>query len=155
MRIVLVAVAPTCAYQLVNRRTHMELLEYTQRHAALHTPGPGTLLPIENALSIPAVESRLPLPLATMPILEFIDSTGVAWRVWNTVPSARTTLSGEFERGWLTFESPAGALRRLAPVPTDWESAEPQKLELMCRAAAEVARRTGGVTDNEARTDPS
>jgi hypothetical protein len=88
-----------------------------------------------------------------MPILEFIDSTGVAWRVWNTVPSARTTLSGEFERGWLTFESPTGALRRLAPVPPDWDSAEPEKLELMCRAAAEVARRTAGLTDDDARTD--
>ena len=87
-----------------------------------------------------------------MPILEFVDSSGVAWRVWNTVPSARTTLSGEFERGWLTFESPSG-LRRLAPVPADWDSAEPDKLELLCRAATEVPRRTGPATGTEAPAD--
>jgi hypothetical protein len=74
-------------------------------------------------------------------MLEFVDSNGVTWRVWNTVPSVRT-LSGEFERGWLTFESPT-ELRRLAPVPTNWESAGPERLELMCRAASEVPRRTG------------
>ena len=133
----------------------MQLLDGAQRHAPLRTLGPGTLLPLENALAIPVVEPRLPLPWATMPILEFIDSTGVAWRVWNTTPSARTTLSGEFERGWLTFESPTGTLRRLAPVPPDWDSAEPEKLELMCRAASEVARRTGGIAESETRSDPS
>lgn len=87
-----------------------------------------------------------------MPILEFIDSTGVAWRVWNTVPSARTTLSGEFERGWLTFESAAG-LRRLAPVPQGWERAQADKLELMCRAASEVPRRTGSIGGAETAPD--
>ena len=83
-----------------------------------------------------------------MPILEFVDSNGVTWRVWNTVPSARTTLSGEFERGWLTFESPLG-LKRLAPVPAGWEEATAEKLELMCRAANEVPRRTGPVPESE------
>lgn len=112
----------------------------------------GRLLPNENALRASALESPLPLPSSTMPILEFIDSAGIAWRVWNTVPSARTTLSGEFERGWLTFESAAG-LRRLAPVPMDWDSAEPDKLELMCRAATEVARRTGPASGSEAHPD--
>jgi hypothetical protein len=73
-------------------------------------------------------------------MLEFVDSDGVAWRVWNTVPTARTTLSGEFERGWLTFES-ATTLKRLAPIPPNWESAEPDRLELMCRAASETTRR--------------
>jgi hypothetical protein len=87
-----------------------------------------------------------------MPIIEFIDSDGVTWRVWNTVPSARTTLSGEFERGWLTFESPVG-LKRLAPVPPSWEESSPEKLELMCRAANEVPRRTGPAPESE--TGPS
>jgi hypothetical protein len=113
------------------------------------------LLLLENVPASRALESRLPLPMSTMPILEFIDSTGVAWRVWNTVPSPRTTLSGEFERGWLTFESPTGALRRLAPVPPDWDSAHPEKLELMCRAASDVERRTGPFTENAAGADAS
>lgn len=87
-----------------------------------------------------------------MPILEFVDSNGITWRVWNTVPTARTSLSGEFERGWLTFESEA-VLKRLAPVPPNWEASLPDRLELMCRAATEVPRRTGPATDAE--TDAS
>jgi hypothetical protein len=83
-----------------------------------------------------------------MPMLEFVDSNGVTWRVWNTVPMARTSLSGEYERGWLTFESVKG-LRRLAPVPANWEAATPERLELMCRAAIEVPRRTRPVADTE------
>jgi hypothetical protein len=88
------------------------------------------------------LELRLPVPGFVMPMREFVDSNGVSWRVWNTFPSSRTTLSGEFEHGWLTFESTAG-LRRLAPIPANWDSAAPDRLELMCRAAVEVPRRTG------------
>ncbi len=90
-----------------------------------------------------------------MPILEFVDSNGVSWRVWNTVPSTRTGVSGEFEGGWLTFESEIGR-KRLVPVPPNWESAPPERLELMCRAATDVARRSKPVTDtgNEADRDP-
>jgi hypothetical protein len=79
-------------------------------------------------------------------MIEFLDSNGVAWRVWNTVPTARTSLSGEFERGWLTFESTA-ALKRLAPIPPNWETSPPDRLELMCRAASEVPRRTRSESD--------
>jgi hypothetical protein len=90
-----------------------------------------------------------------MPIIEFVDSGGVTWRVWQTVPTSRTSVSGEFERGWLTFESPTGR-KRLAPVPADWDATTPDRLELMCRAATEVARRSKPVTGpgDEAETDP-
>jgi DNA/RNA-binding domain of Phe-tRNA-synthetase-like protein len=88
-----------------------------------------------------------------MAMLEFVDSNGVTWRIWNTVPSVRTSLSGEFERGWLTFESTAG-LRRLAPVPPNWEAATPDRLELMCRAASEVPRRTRPISDSETDAGP-
>ena len=81
-------------------------------------------------------------------MLEFVDSNGVTWRVWNTVPSARTSLSGEFDRGWLTFESTEG-LKRLAPIPPHWEKATPDRLELMCRAASDVPRRTRPITDRQ------
>jgi hypothetical protein len=87
-----------------------------------------------------------------MPILEFVDSNGVTWRVWNTVPSTRTSVSGEFDKGWLTFESESGR-RRLVPVPPNWASAPPERLELMCRAATEVLRRSKPVTDAESEAD--
>jgi hypothetical protein len=90
-----------------------------------------------------------------MPIIEFVDSSGVTWRVWRTIPTSRTSLSGEFENGWLTFESPTGR-KRLTPVPSNWETASPDRLELMCRAATEVARRSKPVTGagGEAESDP-
>ena len=86
-------------------------------------------------------------------MLEFIDSNGVSWRVWNTVPTTRTSLSGEFERGWLTFES-AGALKRLAPIPPAWEASTPDRLELMCRAATDVPRRTRAESESSADVEP-
>jgi len=86
------------------------------------------------------------LPLASgMAYREFVDSDGLSWRVWTTVPSAGTHLRGGFEHGWLTFETTSGGatrLRRLVPVPRDWETAEDARLELMCKAADEVSRFT-------------
>jgi len=77
-----------------------------------------------------------------MPSREFMDSHGVAWRVWSTVPSGSSVRVTKFATGWLTFES-ASSLRRLAPLPPNWETAPMDRLELMCRAAAEVPRHTG------------
>jgi hypothetical protein len=86
-------------------------------------------------------------------MLEFTDSNGVMWRVWNTVPSTRATLSGEYEKGWLTFESAVGR-RRLAPVPTDWDTAPVARLELMCRAATDAAARLSSTADEGADVQP-
>lgn len=90
------------------------------------------------------LESGLPLAFG-MAYREFVDSDGLSWRVWTTVPSAGTHLRGGFEHGWLTFESTSGGatrLRRLVPVPRDWESVDNSRLELMCKAADEVSRFT-------------
>ena len=76
---------------------------------------------------------------------EFLDSDGVSWRVWSTVPSAGSRLRGGFDQGWLTFERTAGGaspLRRLVPIPKDWETASDDRLELMCQSAEEVSRPT-------------
>jgi hypothetical protein len=74
-----------------------------------------------------------------MAVREFIDSKGVKWRVWNTRPSRGEMLSGEFEHGWLTFES-AFSLRRCTPIPPGWETAPPERLEQLCRMATETRR---------------
>ena len=76
-----------------------------------------------------------------MAVREFVDSSGVKWRVWNTRPSRGEMLSGEFEHGWLTFES-ATSLRRCTPIPSGWETASPDRLELFCRAATETRRQS-------------
>jgi hypothetical protein len=100
------------------------------------------------------MESGLPL-LFGMPYREFVDSDGLSWRVWTTVPSAGSHLRGGFEHGWLTFESTTEGttrLRRLVPVPREWEEVDDARLEMMCKAADEVSRftraRTSQIRDN-------
>ena len=73
---------------------------------------------------------------------QFTDSRGVTWRVWSTVPDGAALLGEDYARGWLTFESEE-ALRRLVPIPGDWEQVAQQRLELYCKVANEVPRHTG------------
>lgn len=83
-----------------------------------------------------------------MPIREFTDSVGVQWRVWATKPIPGAVYDESLKSGWLTFES-ADARKRLAPIPSGWEHASTERLELMCRAA-EAARRSGATRDPDA-----
>ncbi|HXQ77751.1 MAG TPA: hypothetical protein VN797_06075, partial [Gemmatimonadaceae bacterium] len=46
-------------------------------------------------------------------------------------------VASEFSDGWLCFES-KGEKRRLAPVPTDWDQAGPDKLSTWLQAARRV-----------------
>ena len=89
---------------------------------------------------------------------EFVDSKGVSWRVWSTIPTPVSRLGGGFDQGWLTFqrtspENPAKAfpLRRLVPIPGDWEGASPNRLELLCLSAEEVS--SGQPRGRSARTE--
>lgn len=73
---------------------------------------------------------------------DFIDSKGREWRVWSTTPVWSAAMAPEAADGWLTFES-GDTLRRLAPIPRGWAECAVERLELMCRAAEDVVRRTG------------
>ena len=78
-----------------------------------------------------------------MPNKDFTDASGMNWRVWNTVPVSGAVINPGFEKGWLTFESDAGALRRLAPVPVGWEQLPEHRLMELLDEANEVPRHTG------------
>ena len=78
-----------------------------------------------------------------MPSRDFEDAEGVVWRVWNTVPVSGAVINPGFEKGWLTFESEMGSLRRLAPVPRGWEELPQERLELLLRNSTQVPRHTG------------
>lgn len=89
---------------------------------------------------------------------EFQDSDGQSWRVWSTTPSTGTRLHGGFGRGWLTFEctSPEAdlPLRRLCPIPPDWETMPEERLQLLCRTAEvakKIERPRPGDSESEAR----
>jgi hypothetical protein len=84
---------------------------------------------------------------------EFTDSAGAAWRVWDTIPRRAAGYEERLKGGWLRFQNTAGSRRRLAPIPHDWEHASVDRLELMCRVAAEVPR-TGHTRDPDAPDAP-
>src|SRR5918999_2144162 len=99
------------------------------------------------------LEQCLPLVVA-MPLRELTDSAGVAWRVWDTIPSAESVYDEHMRGGWLTFQNSAGSRRRLAPIPRGWEEAPVERLELMCRAAEPVVLRTGTTRDPDLEAPP-
>jgi hypothetical protein len=87
---------------------------------------------------------------------EFVDSRAIVWKVWSTVPVAGAVLTPAMKSGWLTFESRTRSLRRLAPVPDDWEQLSAEQLEHLCAEAAEVRQTvsgTGGTVDGPTPND--
>lgn len=78
-----------------------------------------------------------------MPSKEFTDASGMNWRVWNTVPVSGAVINPGFDKGWLTFESEGGALRRLAPIPPGWDHLPMSRLVELLNTANEVPRHTG------------
>jgi hypothetical protein len=81
-------------------------------------------------------------------IREFTDRDGRAWRVWGVTPShlraaRREGSLGEFEHGWLAFETlDEDARKRLPNYPADWITMSEAKLqELLARATEAPARR--------------
>jgi hypothetical protein len=81
-------------------------------------------------------------------IRDFVDAAGKVWHVWE-VPaeqlSARArpgTYAGEFEGGWLAFESGDGTERRRLPgYPRDWHRLPNERIEALCRDALPVMKR--------------
>jgi hypothetical protein len=77
---------------------------------------------------------------------EFVDNKGVAWRVWDVTPdkmhpvTARELFLGEYQEGWLAFES-AAERRRLSQWPDDWAELPRERLVVLLEQAAPVARR--------------
>ena len=80
-------------------------------------------------------------------IREFVDAEGRAWRAWPVTPgSARLGKAepslGEFQEGWLAFETLDETLRRRLPhFPTDWLTMSDEKLRELLRKAVDATRR--------------
>lgn len=81
---------------------------------------------------------------------QFTDDDGITWTVRAVHPArsvgARKRLLGEFEHGWLAFES-SETKRRLSPIPEDWEQLDDAGLRELCeRATLASGRRTADGT---------
>jgi hypothetical protein len=93
-------------------------------------------------------------------VRQFRDAAGVDWKVSFTTRSGTAAsrdhyLPQEYREGWLLFES-ANEKRRVAPVPSDWESFSDQALAALCAGAASQPARQRGDTEAKvpAREEP-
>ena len=81
-----------------------------------------------------------------MAVRDFVDSDGVRWTVWPVVPeelhpkTAAEDYLGEYEAGWLCFES-AFERRRLPEYPEDWERLSDAELRALLTVATVVPKR--------------
>jgi hypothetical protein len=72
-----------------------------------------------------------------MAVKEFRDSRGRYWRAWDVRPEdlhqpARYELPGEYQDGWLAFETGDGKVRkRLAIYPEHWDALPVPELEAL------------------------
>ena len=77
----------------------------------------------------------------------FDDVRGKRWRVFAVHPSAatveRAALPEPFLKGWLSFDS-ADEVRRVAPIPEQWQELSIDELRLLCKSA-EVAPKLPGL----------
>ena len=65
------------------------------------------------------------------------DAGDKQWRVFDVVPLDQMLASPDQRQGWLCFET-AGELRRLTPIPREWETATPEQLTGWLEAASRV-----------------
>lgn len=78
-----------------------------------------------------------------MALRTFHDSAGVEWQVWDVRPPQLAVPylpEGVQEGGWLAFRA-GDQMRRLRPIPDDWETISPQDLERLCALATPAKAR--------------
>ena len=99
-------------------------------------------------------------PSAGEAIREFTDRDGRAWRVWavtptHTRPSKREANLGEFEQGWLAFETLEEDLRKRLPhYPADWMTMSDAKLQELLGLALEAPTRRLEQRRPDPRSEP-
>lgn len=93
-------------------------------------------------------------------IREFTDRDGKAWRVWAVTPtrsrgSKRESNLGEFEHGWLAFETLDENLRKRLPhYPADWRTMSDEKLQDLLGLALEAPTRRLDPRRSDPRSEP-
>lgn len=105
-------------------------------------------LGVERERRTAAVQTEQATVGAEEGVREFVDTEGRQWQVWEVPPeqlSARSrpgAYAGEFEFGWLAFESPDGGERRRLPhYPRNWRELDAHEIERLCLEARPVTKR--------------
>src|SRR5687768_16062973 len=93
-------------------------------------------------------------------IREFTDRDGREWRVWAVTPShsrgsRREANLGEFEQGWLAFETLDEDMRKRLPhYPPEWKTVSEAKLQELLGLAVEAPTRRADRQRDEPRSEP-
>jgi hypothetical protein len=93
-------------------------------------------------------------------IREFTDGDGKSWRVWAVTPthsrtSRRESNLGEFEQGWLAFETLDEELRKRLPhYPAEWRTMSDAKLQELLGLAVEAPTRRLEPRRPDPRSEP-
>lgn len=127
-------------------------------------------LRVDREQGVATADADAPPDAAGEGVRDFTDASGRAWSVWE-VPaeqlSARSrpgAYAGEYQSGWLAFESADGVERRRLPdYPRDWRELSNERIETLCRSARLVTRRRrpevdqgiGASPDSEERDPPT
>jgi len=78
----------------------------------------------------------------------FDDIRGKRWRAFAVYPSSatvqRAALPEAFRHGWLSFES-ADEMRRVAPVPENWQALSIDELQQLCFRAGSAPKRVNSL----------
>lgn len=72
-------------------------------------------------------------------VRRFRVDNDVEWTAFEVIPEPSLLVNSNFSNGWLSFEG-GGELRRLVPIPPDWESASESDLRSMLARAKPVSR---------------
>lgn len=77
-------------------------------------------------------------------VREFEDSAGRAWRAWLVTPAASRSGLGQYQEGWVCFETLDSTARRRLPCQRAvWAGLREEELEHMLRQAISVPERKG------------
>ena len=101
-------------------------------------------------------ESRVkPDDKPVMGVREFTDDAGRPWRAWSVVPGTSRASShggqilGDFQNGWICFETPGGSARRRLPFPqSKWLGLSDEELKQLLQQAIDAPIRERKTASN-------
>ena len=139
--------AAVAAGQTIALRRHIKKREEAEREKQSEEKPPEGKEAAERDPTVATVEGGSEESVST--VREFRDSAGQKWRAWPVIPGLSRTgrptqYLGEFQRGWICFESlDSSARRRLPCAPARLAETKDEELERLLREAIMAPERKG------------